>query len=184
MTRCLEALIERQEGKVHHGGATMFRSHHFRLSLVLSATLIFLWLAARELSAQAPDPEAAKKEGKIVVYGTTIPNVMVPIHTNFEKRYGVKVEYWRASATAVADRAITEWRAGKPGFDVVFAINGTVALLKKENALAKFTAPAAAKFPAQFKDKDGILNAFRHTPISTLYNTELVKAADLPKSFD
>jgi iron(III) transport system substrate-binding protein len=109
---------------------------------------------------------------------------MVPIHTNFEKRYSVKVEYWRASATAVTDRAITEWRAGKPGFDVVFAINGTVSLLKKENALAKFSAPAAAKFPVQFKDRDGILNAFRHTPISTLYNTELVKAADLPKGFD
>jgi iron(III) transport system substrate-binding protein len=162
----------------------MFRSLHQRLWLALAATLILPWLATRELSAQAPDPDAAKKEGKIVVYGTTIPNIMVPIHTNFEKRYGVKVEYWRASATAVADRAISEWRAGKPGFDVVFAINGTVALLKKENALAKFTAPAAAKFPAQFKDRDGILNAFRHTPISILYNTELVKAADLPRSFD
>jgi iron(III) transport system substrate-binding protein len=162
----------------------MFRSLHHRVRLVLVTTLILPWLAAHELSAQAPGPEAARKEGKIIVYGTTIPNVMVPIHTNFEKRYGVKVEYWRASATAVADRAITEWRAGKPGFDVVFAINGTVALLKKENALAKFTAPAATKFPSQFKDKDGILNAFRHTPISTLYNTELVKAADLPRSFD
>jgi iron(III) transport system substrate-binding protein len=162
----------------------MFRLLHHRLWLALAATLILPWLAARELSAQAPDPEAAKKEGKIIVYGTTIPKIMVPIHTNFEKRYGVKVEYWRASATAVADRAISEWRAGKPGFDVVFAINGTVSLLKKENALAKFSAPAAAKFPVQFKDRDGILNAFRHTPISTLYNTELVKAADLPRSFD
>jgi iron(III) transport system substrate-binding protein len=162
----------------------MFRSLHVRLWFVLAATLILPWLAARELSAQAPDPDAAKKEGKIIVYGTTIPKIMVPIHTNFEKHYGVKVEYWRASATAVADRAISEWRAGKPGFDVVFAINGTVSLLKKENALAKFSAPAAAKFPVQFKDRDGILNAFRHTPISTLYNTELVKAADLPRSFD
>jgi len=162
----------------------MFRSLHNGLWFVLTATLILPWLAARELSAQAPDPDAAKKEGKIIVYGTTIPNIMVPIHTNFEKRYGVKAEYWRASATAVTDRAITEWRAGKPGFDVVFAINGTVSLLKKENALAKFSAPAAAKFPAQFKDRDGILNAFRHTPISTLYNTELVKAVDLPRSFD
>ncbi|MDP2601840.1 MAG: extracellular solute-binding protein [Deltaproteobacteria bacterium] len=162
----------------------MFRSLHHRLWLVITATLILPWLAAGELSAQAPDPDAAKKEGKIIVYGTTIPNIMVPIHTNFEKRYGVKVEYWRASATAVTDRATTEWRAGKPGFDVVFAINGTVSLLKKENALAKFAAPAAVKFPAQFKDKDDMLTAFRHTPISTLYNTELVKAADLPRSYD
>ena len=70
----------------------MFRSLHVRLWLVFATALILPWLAARELSAQAPDPNAAKKEGKIIVYGTTIPNIMVPIHTNFEKRYGVKVE--------------------------------------------------------------------------------------------
>jgi iron(III) transport system substrate-binding protein len=139
---------------------------------------------SRELLAQTPDLEGARKEGKLVVYGTTIPNVMTRIHAGFEKRYGVKVDYWRASATAVTDRAITEWRAGKPGFDVLFAINGTISLLKSENALAKFTAPAAAKFPAQLKDKDGVLTAFRHTPVSILYNTELVKVADLPRGFD
>lgn len=149
--------------------------------LILTGALV---LMPGGLLAQSLDVEAAKKEGRVAVYGTTVPNVMTPIHTAFEKRYGIKVEYWRASATAVVERAIAEWRAGKPGFDVVFAINGTVALLKRENALAKFTAPAAAKFPAQFKDKDGILNAFRHTPISLLYNTELVKPADLPKGFD
>jgi iron(III) transport system substrate-binding protein len=67
---------------------------------------------------------------------------------------------------------------------VLFAINGTVSLLKRENALARFTAPGAANFPAQFKDNDGVLTAFRHTPVSILYNTELVKAADLPQDFD
>jgi ABC-type uncharacterized transport system YnjBCD substrate-binding protein len=46
--------------------------------------------------AQTVDAEAARKEARIIVYGTTIANVMAPIHANFEKRYGVKVEYWRA----------------------------------------------------------------------------------------
>jgi iron(III) transport system substrate-binding protein len=150
-------------------------------TLVFAAVLLGL---TADIQAQTADTAAAKRESKIVVYGTTIPNVMAPIHAAFEKRYGVKVEYWRASATAVTDRAMTEWRAGKPGFDVLFAINGTVSLLKRENALARFTAPGAANFPAQFKDNDGVLTAFRHTPVSILYNTELVKAADLPQDFD
>jgi iron(III) transport system substrate-binding protein len=161
----------------------MIPSIAMKLKLVLSISLM-LFCFSNEILAQTLDHEAAKKEGRIVVYGTTIPNVMAPIHTGFEKKYGVKVDYWRASATAVVDRAITEWRAGKPGFDVLFAINGTIALLKRENALAKFTAPSAAKFPAHLKDKDGVLTAFRHTPVSILYNTELVKAADLPTNFD
>jgi iron(III) transport system substrate-binding protein len=162
----------------------MTKNLHKRFATVPLISLTLLFLLSNHLFAQAVDQEAAKKEARIVVYGTTIPNVMAPIHAGFEKRYGVKVDYWRASATAVIDRAITEWRAGKPGFDVVFAINGTISLLKRENALAKFTPPAAAKFPAHLKDKDGVLTAFRHTPLSILYNTELVKPADLPKSFD
>ena len=161
----------------------MIPSIAMKLKPVLSISLM-LFCFSNEILAQTLDHEPAKKEGRIVVYGTTFPNVMAPIHTGFEKKYGVKVDYWRASATAVVDRAITEWRAGKPGFDVLFAINGTIALLKRENALAKFTAPSAAKFPAHLKDKDGVLTAFRHTPVSILYNTELVKAADLPTNFD
>ena len=161
-------------------------THTRQLYRYLTAPLlVVIYLALRlPAAAQSVDIEAAKKEGKVVVYAAVPPQTMKVINEPFEKKYGIKVEYWRASATAVAERAIAEWRAGKPGFDVIFAINGTVALLKRENALAKFTAPAAAKFPPQFKDKDGILNAFRHTPISLLYNTELVKPADLPKGFD
>jgi ABC-type Fe3+ transport system substrate-binding protein len=155
-----------------------------QLKWILSIILMLILSVGNGLLAQTLDFDAAKKEGRIVVYGTTIPNVMAPIHAGFEKRYGVKVDYWRASATAVTDRAITEWRAGKPGFDVLFAINGTITLLKRENALARFTPPSAAKFPAHLKDKDGVLTAFRHTPVSILYNTELVKTADLPKDFD
>ncbi len=148
---------------------------------VWSGALGRRWRLAKRL---APDIDAAKKEGRVVVYGTTLPKVIQPIHAAFEKRHGIRVEYWRASATAVVDRAITEWRAGSPNFDVVFAINGTITLLKKENALARYTPLAAAKFPAGVKDKDGILTAFRHTPLAVLYNTEMVKPADLPNSFD
>jgi len=162
----------------------MLQTKTTRRILALSFLFGVLVIARGALFAQQLDTESAKKEGKVIIYGTTVPNVMVPIHNAFEKRYGVKVDYWRASATAVAERAIAEARAGKPGFDVVFAINGTVALLKRENALVKFSAPAAAKFPAQFKDKDGVLNAFRHTPITLLYNTELVKITDVPKGYD
>jgi len=84
----------------------------------------------------------------------------------------------------VIDRVLTEWRAGKPGFDVVLGARGPLALAKPESVFAKYTPPAAAKFPATFRDKDGQLTAMRVTPVGILYNTELVKSADVPKSFD
>src|SRR5688500_12337596 len=131
----------------------MIPSIAMKSKLILSISSM-LFCFSNEIFAQPLDQEVAQKESRIVVNETTIPNVMAPIHNGFEKKYGVKVDDWRASATAVVDRAITEWRAGKPGFDVLFAINGTIALLKRENALAKFTAPAAAQIPAHSKDKD------------------------------
>jgi iron(III) transport system substrate-binding protein len=94
------------------------------------------------------------------------------------------VEYWRASANGVVERAGNEWRAGRPGFDVVEGNPGLNLILKNEGALAKYVPPSAEKFPEAFKDKDGVLIPWRLIPISILYNTESVKAADRPRSLE
>ena len=135
-------------------------------------------------SAQPVNVDAAKKEGKVVIYGTIVPQVMTLIQKGFEAQYGIKVEYWRGDATKVIDRVLTEWRAGKPNFDVVIGARGPLALAKPDGVFARYAPPAAASFPAKFKDKDGQLTAMRVTPVGILYNTELVKAGDVPKSFD
>ena len=86
------------------------------VALVLVLTPAFSPL----LLAQSVDVNAAKKEGKVIVYGTVVPQVMSQINKAFENKYGVRVEYWRGSATAVLDRATNEWNAGRPGFDAPF----------------------------------------------------------------
>jgi ABC-type Fe3+ transport system substrate-binding protein len=149
-------------------------------SVVLAAWL----LLGAPLWAQPVNIDAAKKEGKVVIYGTIVPQVMTLIQKGFEAQYGVKVEYWRGDATKVIDRVLTEWRAGKPNFDVVIGARGPLALAKPENVYAKYSPAAAANFPAKFRDKDGQLTAMRVTPVGVLYNTELVKGADVPKTFD
>jgi iron(III) transport system substrate-binding protein len=136
------------------------------------------------VSAQGVSLEAAKKEGKVFVYGTVIPQVMKLIEAGFEAKYGVNIEYWRGDATKVIDRVLTEWRAGKPGFDMVIGARGPLSLGKAEGVYAKFTPASAANFPAKFKDKDGQLTAWRITPVGILTNTDLVKANDMPKSWD
>ena len=144
------------------------------------ASLMF----AAPLAAQSVNIDAAKKEGKVVIYGTIVPQVMTLIQKGFEAQYGVKAEYWRGDATKVIDRVLTEWRAGKPNFDVVIGARGPLALAKPDGVYAKYSPPSAAKFPAKFKDKDGQFTAMRVTPVGVLYNTELVKSADVPKTFD
>jgi iron(III) transport system substrate-binding protein len=149
-----------------------------------SVFLTALMLLPAHLCAQDANVDAAKKEGKVVIYGTIIPKVMGLIESGFAAKYGIKTEYWRADATKVVDRVLTEWRAGKPGFDVVIGARGPLALAKADGVYARFNPAVTAKFPAKFKDKDGQLVAWRITPVGILYNTELVKPNDVPKSLD
>jgi iron(III) transport system substrate-binding protein len=153
-------------------------------SCLRAAFIILCACAAIDVQAQPINVDAAKKEGKVVLYGTVVPQAMESIFNSFEKKFGIKVEYWRASGNGVIDRAANEWRAGRPGYDVVEGNPGLNAILKKEGAITKFIPPSSEKFPAQFMDKDGVLIAWRLIPISVLYNTETVKPADRPKNLD
>jgi iron(III) transport system substrate-binding protein len=152
--------------------------------LFTGVLIVAVWIFPTLLHAQGVNVEAAKKEGKAVIYGTVVPQIMSQIEKGFEAKYGIKTEYWRADATKVIDRVLTEWRSGKPGFDIVIGARGPLNLGKQDNVYAKFAPPSAANFPAKFKDKDGQLVAWRITPVGILYNTELVKPNDVPKSLD
>src|SRR5687768_9729895 len=77
------------------------------------ALWLFLVVDAR---GQPIDIAAAKKEGKVIVYGSVVPQAMEELHKNFELKHGIRVDYWRGSSTAVAERAQSEWRAGRPAF--------------------------------------------------------------------
>jgi iron(III) transport system substrate-binding protein len=134
--------------------------------------------------AQAVNVEAAKKDGKVIVYGAQVPQAMKPLHAAFEKKYGIQVDYWRGSSTKVSERALTEWRAGKPGFDIVEGNRGVQLIMRDDGLFQKYIPPSSEKFPAKFKEKDGMITPWRVLPISILYNTEMVKPAELPKTFD
>src|SRR5438132_119402 len=59
----------------------------------------------------------AKKEGALTLY-TSIPEKdMAVLATDFDRRYGVKVNVWRASSVKVLQRAAAEARANRWDFD-------------------------------------------------------------------
>ena len=163
---------------------TMINSLMIRRSaLVGLPSLLIIFLCCHSAEAQAPDIEAAKKEGSVVVYGSVVPQAM-QINAGFEKKYGIRVEYWRADSTNIMDRALTEWRAGKPGFDVLEGSRAPQIIMKKEGMFASFVPSSAEKFPEQFKERDGLTTAWRALPISILYNTESVQPGEAPKKWD
>ncbi len=112
------------------------------------ALFLSLFVSSTARAQEAKLVEAAKKEsGAIVAYGSLESNTVEPIVEAFKKKTGLTVEYWRASATKVMDRALSEFRAGKSVFDVMVNNSGAIHVMKKEGLFAKYISPAAEAFP-------------------------------------
>jgi hypothetical protein len=58
--------------------------------------------------------EAKKEGGKVIAYGSLESEAFDAIKAAFQKKTRLELEYWRASGTKVMDRAVSEYRAGKP----------------------------------------------------------------------
>ena len=128
--------------------------------------------------------DAAKKEtGAIIAYGSLESNTVEPIIDAFRQRTGLTVEYWRASATKVMDRALAELRAGKSVFDVMVNNSGAIHVMKKEGLFAKYLSPAAKAFPKEVVDPE-VGPIYRNTPVGIVYNKSSVSAADVPRSLE
>jgi iron(III) transport system substrate-binding protein len=145
---------------------------------------LVLALLATGARAEA-DLDAAKKEGKVVVYGSMESGIMDAVEAAFTKKYGISIEYFRAASNKTLDRALTEARAGRSASDVVVTNRGPMLLLKKENVFAKYISPEAKNFPDEVQDPDGLLSPiYREVVIGILYNTKLVKPDEAPKSLE
>ena len=143
---------------------------------------IFALLAAAPARAQdAKLIEAAKKEGKTVVYGSLESDSANTIFNEFKKKTGVAVEYWRASATKVMDRALSEYRAGRPLFDVILTNDNPMQIMLKEGIFAKYDSPSAKDFPPNAVDPN-LGPRYRNVVIGIVYNKNAIKETDAPKS--
>lgn len=151
----------------------------------LWAMAAFVLFAAGPASSQdAKLIEAAKKEGgKAVIYGSLESGTFDEIVKAFRKKTGLDVDYWRASATKVMDRALSEYRAGKPLFDLVLTNDNPMQIMWKEGIFAKYDSPTARDYPKDAIDPN-LGPRYRNVIIGVVYNKGVIKPADAPKSLE
>ena len=124
---------------------------------------------------------AAKKEGAITVYGSMNEGEALPLLKLFEDATGIKAEYVRNSDTGLMARIMVEARANKQAWDVL----QTTTVSKMDQRLFAAFEPSEAQHiipEARGKDKKwyGVYANYN----SPGYNTNLVKASDLPKTYE
>ena len=128
----------------------------------------------------------AKKEGKLVWY--TSLTAHRDIANVFEAKYpGVKVETYRAGSTDLTRRILSEAQARRNLADLVETTPPTLMVMRDNKLLLPFYSPYLVNYPSDAKeeaDKDRVLWATdRESIISLGYNKNLIRAADVPKSF-
>jgi iron(III) transport system substrate-binding protein len=174
----------------------MIRTPHLLKSTRVFALLgLFVPLAATAALAQSDIAtyqgadrtqklvDGAKKEGTLTVYTSATVDDMAVLTGAFEKKYGVKVQVWRASSENIIQRAATEARGGR--FDVdVFETDGVaMEAVHREKLLQVVNTPYLKELIAAAVPPHKEWIGDRVQVFTAAYNTKLVKKADLPKTF-
>lgn len=127
----------------------------------------------------------SKQQREVVVYTSLDKVFSQPILEAFEKQTGIKVlavyDSEATKTTGLVNRLIAE--KNNPKADVFWnSETGRTIVLKQKGVLAKYQSPSASDIPAQFKDAEGYWTGFAARCRVLIYNTDLLKAEDLPKS--
>jgi iron(III) transport system substrate-binding protein len=142
-------------------------------------------LAAHPVAAQPGRLEEARREGKVVWYTPLAVKAAERVAKLFEQQHaGVKIEVHRSGAERLLQRLLQEAQAGIKNCDVFeTADSGHVPLLKRRGMLAPHAPPGAERFPAAFRDKDGMATAWRAFAVVIQYNPKLVDKTEAPRSW-
>ena len=127
--------------------------------------------------------EGAKKEGTVSIYTsitTEDMNVLVP---PFEKKYGIKVRFWRASNEDILQRAVVESRGGRFDADLFETDGSGMEGLRRENLLQPVQSPVFSELLPQAL-KPGAWIGTRLNIIAGAFNTNAVRGGSLPKSYE
>jgi len=128
--------------------------------------------------------ERARQEGIVVLYTSLAPTESKPLADAFEKKYGVKVELWRALSDKVVQRVVTEAQGNRHTVDVVETNGPEMEAIAQEKLLAEVYSPYLADLPADgipphrtwFPDR---LNFF-----VVGYNTQKVQRSEIPATYE
>jgi iron(III) transport system substrate-binding protein len=128
--------------------------------------------------------EAAKKEGKVVVYNGAVGTPALPkVGAAFEARHGVRFELLEARASELRERIRTEQTAGKVRGDVLHDGSTTTALQLAEGMFQPHGAlPNGSRPVAPFAVDEFRIPIYVIT-YGILVNTDLVKPGEEPKTW-
>src|ERR1700750_3037319 len=149
---------------------------------------------AASVKAASPEPvsitpelvDAAKKEGKVILYSSMDLPVGEKLGKAFEAKYpGMEAQIERSGAERLFQRVAQEYSSNIHAADIINTTDASHIITWKRNGwLAPFVSEDMAQhFLPAYRDPDGMSATSRIYLSSIAYNTNLVRPEDAPKSF-
>ena len=125
----------------------------------------------------------ARAEGTLNLYATMGQEQITVLATEFEKKYGIKVNIWRANSESVLRRTVTEARGNRFEADVIETNGFELESLHLEQLIQPIVTPYASLMipEAQPQHREWIGN--RANLFVFAYNTTKIRREELPKSY-
>jgi ABC-type Fe3+ transport system substrate-binding protein len=140
----------------------------------------------RELQVPQEWIEGAKREGKVLVYGTDTPQEASVFHQAFQRRYPfITVEFTKVPTVVRFEKVLFSAKQGKPPADLVTAIGGNTAAYADAGVLLDVSnLPIWSSYHDEHKlHGKYIAGPFtRHWGLG--YNTNLVARNEVPVSWE
>ena len=152
----------------------------------LMRALLIVLLFIVPFAAAAQDAKLlteAKKEGKLVIYGSMEQDIFEGVRQAFEKKTGIAAAYWRASGAAVLERVITERKANKATFDVVLNNAGPMEIMLADGAFVNYQSPLAKNFPPDFVHPQ-LGPSYRTGVVGIVYNKSIITPDKAPRTLE
>ena len=130
----------------------------------------------------------AKAEGKVNWYTSLAGSSYKELAQGFEKKYGVKVDVYRATSNDLMARIGSEAKARQYLVDTIETTLPLLKSLREDGLLAVYASPHLQKYPAHAKEQAGnglyYWGVNRESFIGVGYNPNLIPASAIPKNFD
>ncbi len=160
----------------------------FKQTAIAGAAILFAGAALAQVPPGYPADyqkiiDAAKKEGKLVVYGATDSKANQPLIKDFNALYpGITVEYNDMNSTEVYNRFISEVAAGGNTADVMWSSAMDLQMrLASDGYALKYKSVEAPKVPGwSVWDDQAYGTTFE--PAAIVYNKRLVDAKEVPQT--
>lgn len=162
------------------------------LSLGAALTVLTLFLTAcggtqteapKELAKDAAQQEtkADPETRELVIYSGRNEKLIQPVAEAFEQQFSVKVQLKAAGATELANLIMEE--KNNPRADIYVANDaGALEKLRAEKTLEAYTSDRLKQVPEDVKAPDNTWHAVTMRARVIMYNKDLVKESELPKS--